>query len=120
MSKPDALLPCPFCGGEAASHTREPSYEGADAGCQHCDLWMMGDNEAEAIAAWNRRAGQSHTDGLVAALEAIIAVADGPSNIPPGTYSPSEFMRISTMKLGAAIIKALPQARAALTAAKGQ
>lgn len=45
----DKLLPCPFCGGEAMlEFTKERKGLGAAVAC--------GCAEAEAIAAWNRRA----------------------------------------------------------------
>ena len=61
------LKPCPFCGGEAfsysiAPHTHElakfmPDHPGSGfVECRGCSASMSGDSEAEAIAAWNRRA----------------------------------------------------------------
>lgn len=47
-----ALKACPFCGG-----TRTIVTEGWDVGCNSCGaLGPDGDDEAEAIAAWNQRA----------------------------------------------------------------
>lgn len=59
MRKAAALLPCPFCGGEAylsndASHSRAYFI-----GCNVDDCFgeiHWGQTKAEAIAAWNRRA----------------------------------------------------------------
>jgi hypothetical protein len=72
MSKPDALLPCKRCKSDKADteHLGGVWY----VECLHCEAqgplrW----NEAQAIAAWNRRAGQAYTDGLVAALEAELS-----------------------------------------------
>jgi Lar family restriction alleviation protein len=81
MTEPDdALLPCPFCGGEP--------YIGGDeaqlwfAGCYDChcmvgegyDRDAMPDNmfqsKEEAIAAWNTRAGHAERDAEVEALRA--------------------------------------------------
>lgn len=46
----EELKPCPFCGGEA-------EYEGLYCYCTRCGCRMEDDpDEAEAIAAWNRRA----------------------------------------------------------------
>ena len=79
----DALLPCPFCGGEP--------YIGGDeaqlwfAGCCDChcmvgegyDRDAMPDNmlrsKEEAIAAWNSRAGHAARDAEVEALRARVA-----------------------------------------------
>lgn len=63
-----ALLPCPFCGGEAAVYHHkpagiEPSWhvecadpDGGDEGCG-CGTCHH-ESAAEAIAAWNTRTGQ--------------------------------------------------------------
>jgi Lar family restriction alleviation protein len=76
----DALLPCPFCGGEP--------YIGGDeaqlwfAGCYDChcmvgegyDRDAMPDNmlqsKEEAIAAWNHRAGHTARDAEMETLRA--------------------------------------------------
>lgn len=66
-----ALLPCPFCGGEAVLTEHPPHEHGPimkrimpdfpdhagswDASCANCDCGHLRDTEAEAIAAWNRR-----------------------------------------------------------------
>lgn len=46
VAEAPALLPCPFCGGEARRDTwdKERDY----AGCRSCDFWIN-------AAAWNRR-----------------------------------------------------------------
>lgn len=60
-----ALLPCPFCGGEATIH-ENVSYETSESTglwwvqCDPCDMfpdqaWCK--PKAEAIAAWNTRTG---------------------------------------------------------------
>jgi hypothetical protein len=60
------LLPCPFCGGEAeiircSVHCNNPACE--------AQPFTAGQSEAEAIAAWNRRA--SPDDLLLQAAEAL-------------------------------------------------
>lgn len=57
-----ALLPCPFCGGEAADRSHQScdccgkAFNGAVA-CQSCGAEVSHfDTAAEAIAAWNTRA----------------------------------------------------------------
>lgn len=58
MNKPD-LLPCPFCGGQAElwrAHNSKPAW----IACMgRCVVLVTRDyqSDAEAIAAWNRRAG---------------------------------------------------------------
>lgn len=70
---PDAtLLPCPFCGGGNIAYVTNGDREWTT--CDDC--LSEGPDAAtqdEAIAAWNRRAGQSHAAGLLAALEELVA-----------------------------------------------
>jgi Lar family restriction alleviation protein len=48
-----ALLPCPFCGGEARQHRFLKSYVTIE--CSVCYAEVPGHSKAEASAAWNRR-----------------------------------------------------------------
>lgn len=72
-----ALLPCPFCGGQASiyQNTKEDGTGDYDPGfyfvrCDPCDLihdkaWCV--PHAEAVTAWNTRAtpqGRSYADGV--------------------------------------------------------
>lgn len=50
------IMNCPFCGGEATIDNAGGKYQ---AWCKHCCCIHMGEfynTEAEAVAAWNRRA----------------------------------------------------------------
>lgn len=67
----EALKPCPFCGGEAMIGG------GGDHNvmCLLCPASVVGDTEAEAIAAWNTRATPSpSTDTLDAKAVAASVV----------------------------------------------
>lgn len=61
MDKLTELLPCPFCGGEADTMTPEADdMRAATVMCMGC--YCTGkecETEAQAIAAWNRRASQA-------------------------------------------------------------
>ena len=53
-----SLLACPFCGGDAECYWDSDGYT---AGCKNplCSVQMSpmdGQNKAEVVAAWNRRA----------------------------------------------------------------
>lgn len=54
-----ALLPCPFCGGQAFLKwfgTKENGDETYYVECKDCEIATVVSLETEAIAAWNRRA----------------------------------------------------------------
>jgi transcription elongation factor Elf1 len=54
----EKLLPCPFCGGEAAVCDIEKPFVNGWIGCQRCRCFIdrVKNGEPQAIAAWNRRA----------------------------------------------------------------
>lgn len=64
------LLPCPFCGGDDISIDKAGYGSHYFCQCNDCDVvqdYDHGYSKADAIAAWNRRAVNSHT-ALVTAL----------------------------------------------------
>ena len=103
------LLPCPFCGGEAAAyveHSKFPPgyYYGVE--CDKCDARTGEfDHKEEAIAAWNRRAlpPEMRAAGEMKRALAAIEAEIGPHGIKVGS--------IDRMRA------ALDQARAALALA---
>lgn len=72
------LLPCPHCGSEAKLELFDPPPQAIwSVSCKNdCSFDLCG-GRAKAIAAWNRRAGQSHDAGLLAALAGPMAWLDG-------------------------------------------
>ena len=54
----NTLLPCPFCGGEAAECDIKQLFANGWVGCQRCRCFMdfVKNGKPLAIAAWNRRA----------------------------------------------------------------
>jgi Lar family restriction alleviation protein len=83
------LLACPFCGGEAARHWGEHSFNDAIIRCTECyaegaifDVDDCGEdesgrNEADAIAAWNRRAIPAAPSDVAAIYVPMPLNADG-------------------------------------------
>lgn len=58
--KEKALLPCPFCGGEAIYfHDRPLHFE---ATCDSCDVRMSSPTYAILLEQWNRRVCQCHKE----------------------------------------------------------
>ena len=73
----DELLPCPFCGSEAA--VADCDF-GAEIECA-CGAIVSRDSIAEAIAAWNRRPGSPDLAAFkarVAELEKALRFYAGP------------------------------------------
>ena len=54
----EKLLPCPFCGSEAAECDIKQPFANGWVGCQRCRCFMdfVKNGKPLAIAAWNRRA----------------------------------------------------------------
>lgn len=75
---PDALLPCAHCGSSAQVDWCDGFPYVRCTGCGCGTMMHMSQDERQPIAAWNRRAGQSHADaGLLEALEGVMPVLDG-------------------------------------------
>jgi Lar family restriction alleviation protein len=84
----EKLLPCPFCGGEASVHRGEHAFYDAKIRCAGCqaegpifdvddgEANEAGQNEAESIAAWNRRTPAPEGEAWGYATRRI-AFADG-------------------------------------------
>lgn len=116
--EPDAaLLPCPFCGGVA----KHAALYGAKAiQCADC-AGHVGyfEKRDDAIAAWNRRAGQSHADaGLLAANRLIVDLADGLNALDGRWWELQERLGISESE-AVLMSDQIERARAAIAAAKG-
>lgn len=58
-----ALLPCPFCGGEAELYSTVPTHGGFWwCVCRDCGASTSFGSEAEAIVAWNARADDAASE----------------------------------------------------------
>ena len=77
----DALLPCPFCGGEGR-YQKDHTTEYRDSiWCRNCDFGMFDpDDEGSVVAAWNRRtlvpALLKERDELRARVRALEEITD--------------------------------------------
>jgi hypothetical protein len=71
---PDALLPCPFCGGKALiGPTLDDKWFAECWADDCCAISLYWQTKAEAITAWNTRADTTQAARL-AALEAEVEV----------------------------------------------
>ena len=131
-----ALLPCPFCGGEArlwpVIMPFDADCDSITVQCSECDVigadvlvdqdvhgpWDLPDLEAEAIAAWNTRTqSAAASDAQIAELrEALDSIDVWLSDTLSGRVQPDP----ATYKqwLIDAIVEARGRARKALTHAK--
>jgi Lar family restriction alleviation protein len=117
MTTPDALLPCPFCGG-SAKHYHRPDTTGWSntdwVSCSDDDCGVstaLEEAKAGAIATWNRRAGQAHAySALLATLEDVLYQAE--TRIKDGKEMGASVWRIALEDI-------VREARAAIAAAKG-
>lgn len=73
-----ALLPCPFCGGEAVMVIGALEFSDAEVHCKACATQsgnygggLLGANKDAAIAAWNRRATPAEVETLRARVERL-------------------------------------------------
>jgi Lar family restriction alleviation protein len=67
----ESLKPCPFCGGTELSHGYDSPPLKGSVQCHDCDAFVVADDEAEAITAWNTRARPEPSEAVVA--EAMLA-----------------------------------------------
>ena len=104
-----ALLPCPFCG--ASPHRGQTKAERCQMHgetfqryriwCPHGCAEKNEVNEAQAIAAWNTRAGESRIAQLEAALAAILKVeVQGWENIWAGSNRCKDIARAALQNAG--------------------
>ena len=90
MTAETDLLPCPGCNGTNTRVIGGPGTRGGPkywAGCDQCRWRTWGNTEAEAIAAWNRRAQAAEVESLRAEVERLnrilgrIVEGDGDSTV---------------------------------------
>lgn len=133
-----ALLPCPFCGGEAAIDGTRYGYPASHwAKCSNCGSCTTEyTNRASAARAWNTRATEASTAARIAALEgAVTALCRvlGPVGMTLAEREcideplPREAVILSFMGSGASdqvtvgeYEDAMREARAAFTATEGE
>jgi len=112
MTTPDdALLPCPFCDDRNHLESISNGRKGW-VSCRTCNAGgPIAVGELRWEAAWNRRAGQAHADGLLEALEAATGyMMNAAISLEAGSNKRSA---INTLNSG------IERARAAIAAAKG-
>lgn len=109
MTAETDLLPCPGCNGTNTRVIGGPGTRGGPehwAGCDQCRWRTWGNTEAEAIAAWNRRACvSSATEALRADNDALRIAKDAANRMLLAELSRNQRLEAETERLAEALLR---------------